>query len=288
VRAIDSTDNAGAPAARTFTVDTVAPDTQITGGPSGTTSASAATFTFSSSEAGSAFLCTLDGSTTACTSPKGYSGLDDGEHTFSVVARDAAGNADASAATSTWTIEDSAPPDTRITGGPSGTAMARDVSFEFTSSAAGATFECALDGSGFSACTSPKAYTALGGGDHTFSVRSTAGASTDPTPATRTFTVADPGGEVRGSSPRIEVATGKLKLKKIKPIAVATVACVDGTCRVSSSSAVLTVGKRKFPLKLTAPAEIAPANSATVTAALNGKAKKALAKAGKGRLTASL
>ena len=288
VRATDSTGNIGAAAPRSFTVDTVAPGTQITGGPSGTTSAGNATFTFNSTEPGSSFVCTLDGSATACTSPKSYSGLDDGEHTFSVVARDAAGNDDASPATSTWTIAGSAPPDTQITGGPSGTVGSPNVSFRFTSSSAGATFECALDGSSFSACTSPRAYTGLTSGEHTFAVRSATGASTDPTPATRAFTVAATGGRDRGSSPKIEMATGKLKLKKIKPIQVATVACVDGTCTVSSSSATLTVGKRKFTLKLTAPAEIAPASSAPITAKLKGKAKKALAKKGKGKLAVSL
>jgi hypothetical protein len=88
--------------------DTTAPDTAIDSGPSDGT-ATDATFTFHSTEAGSTFACQLDGASwSACTSPKSYSGLPAGQHTFSVRATDAAGNTDASPATGTWTITASA------------------------------------------------------------------------------------------------------------------------------------------------------------------------------------
>ena len=45
-----------------------------------------------------------------CSSPKAYSALSTGSHTFSVRATDAAGNVDASPATRTWTIQADAPP----------------------------------------------------------------------------------------------------------------------------------------------------------------------------------
>ena len=86
-------------------VDTTPPDTTITSGPSGTTSSTTASFEFSSSEGGSTFECQLDqGAFAGCTSPKSYSGLAPGSHTFSVRATDAAGNVDPTPATSTWTI----------------------------------------------------------------------------------------------------------------------------------------------------------------------------------------
>ena len=85
---------------------------------------------------------------------------------------------------------DTTPPETTIDSGPTGTVSASSVSFAFSSSEAGGTFECKLDGAAHSACTSPKDYTNLSNGSHTFEVRATdAAGNTDATPATRTFTL---------------------------------------------------------------------------------------------------
>ncbi|MEJ7786906.1 MAG: Ig-like domain-containing protein, partial [Solirubrobacteraceae bacterium] len=101
--------------------DTAAPDTSITAGPSGTINSTSASFSFSATEAGSGFECKLDaGAWAACSSPKELTGLSEGSHTFSVRAKDAAGNTDASEATRSFTV-DTAAPDTSITAGPSGT-----------------------------------------------------------------------------------------------------------------------------------------------------------------------
>jgi hypothetical protein len=86
---------------------------------------------------------------------------------------------------------DTAPPDTTIDSGPSGTINVADATFSFSASETGATFECRLDGSAYSACTSPKSYTNLSEGSHTLQVRATdAAGNTDATPAERTWTVA--------------------------------------------------------------------------------------------------
>jgi pectate lyase len=79
-------------------------------------------------------------------------------------------------------------PDTTITSGPPAITSSADARFEFTSEA-GAGFECSLDGGSFAACTSPKTYSGLTGGLHTFQVRASASGGIDPTPASYSWTV---------------------------------------------------------------------------------------------------
>lgn len=112
VRATDPAGNTdGTPATRTFTVDASPPDTAITSGPSGPTTARQPTFTFASSEAASTFECSVDSAALApCTSPATTAALADGGHTFSVRATDAAGNVDPSPATSAFVVTPSQPP----------------------------------------------------------------------------------------------------------------------------------------------------------------------------------
>lgn len=60
-----------------------APDTTITGGPSGTVAERTATFSFSSSQSRSTYECLLDtGKWISCTPPHTYTNLADGAHTF--------------------------------------------------------------------------------------------------------------------------------------------------------------------------------------------------------------
>jgi hypothetical protein len=82
-------------------------------------------------------------------------------------------------------------PNTTISSGPSGVVQPENVSFTFTSSETGSTFECSLDGVAYSACSSPKAYSGLASGSsHTFKVRALdAVGNQDQTPAERSFQV---------------------------------------------------------------------------------------------------
>jgi hypothetical protein len=110
VRAVDVAGNVESASSRTFTVDTAAPATTVDSQPADPTSATGATFTFSSSETGSTFECKLDvGSFVACSTPRSYSSLSDGSHTFEVRATDAAGNTDATPASFTWLVDTTAP-----------------------------------------------------------------------------------------------------------------------------------------------------------------------------------
>jgi fibronectin type III domain protein len=77
-------------------------------------------------------------------------------------------------------------PNTAITSGPGTYLRSTTATFKFSSSATGATFTCKLDGA-TTGCSSPKSYNGLAQGSHTFSVASTVGGMTDPTPAVRTF-----------------------------------------------------------------------------------------------------
>ena len=273
MRATDAAGNTDpTPASFTWTIDTAAPTRRSTP-PADPSTSTAASFSFSSSEPGSTFACQLDGGGySACTSPKSYTGLADGAHTFQVRATDAAGNTDPTPPSYLDHRHDRARHDDRHRArqpdqqhdAPASASRQRaglDLRlparrrrlrrlhqpqelqrprrrrphlpgarhrhrrqhrphpasspgrstppaptphrlrpavlderavrhFTFLASEAGSTFACQLDGGGYSACTSPKSYSGLADGSHTFQVRATDTAgNTDPTPASFTWTV---------------------------------------------------------------------------------------------------
>ena len=195
MRARDQAGNVDAtPATRSFTVDTQAPNTTITSGPSGPTNDSTPTFGFSSSQSGSSFECRVDSAAFApCSGPGAThtptTALSEGSHTFEVRAIDPAGNVDPTPATRSFTVDIQAP-DTTITSGPPNPTTDRTPTFTFTSTEAGSTFQCRLDSSNFAACSSPKTYSTQSFVSHTFQVRAIDPAGNiDPTPAAWTFTI---------------------------------------------------------------------------------------------------
>ena len=113
VRATDPAENTEAPATtRTFVVDVTAPETTVDSGPDGPTNERRPEFTFSSSEPGSTFKCRIDGAVYVTCGPSYTSPrLDDGAHTFEVIATDAASNADPTAASRSFVV-DTDPPNT--------------------------------------------------------------------------------------------------------------------------------------------------------------------------------
>ena len=124
-------------------------------------------FGFSADEPGSSFECRLDSAQAAdwaaCSSPKSYTNLPDGTHTFEVRATDGAGNTDPTPASRSFTIDTGAP-DTQIDSGPTGTTSNPSPSFGFSADEPGSSFECRLDSAqaaDWAACSSPKSYTNL-------------------------------------------------------------------------------------------------------------------------------
>src|SRR5215211_1068838 len=93
-----------------WTVDSMAPDTSIGSGPEGDVNSTGASFELGSDEGWVSFECRLDGGAfEPCPSPKQYTGLSDGPHTFEARATDLAGNADGSPASRSWTVDTVAP-----------------------------------------------------------------------------------------------------------------------------------------------------------------------------------
>jgi hypothetical protein len=132
--------------------DTTPPNTSISSGPASSTTSTSASFAFTSTEAGSSFECKLDsGSYTACTSPKAYSGVSVGSHQFSVRAKDAAGNVDATPAIQSWTVETIAVPPNEETSSPpsecTSTVTSTSAAQSAVSSAAAGSTICLTNGS---------------------------------------------------------------------------------------------------------------------------------------------
>ena len=80
-------------------------------------------------------------------------------------------------------------PDTTITSAPASATSSTGASFAFTATLTPATFTCKLDTGTAASCTTPKSYSGLAGGTHTFSVYATSGGAVDTTPATATWTI---------------------------------------------------------------------------------------------------
>ena len=190
VRATDADGSSDlAPATRQWTVDLTPPTTAIGGGPAAQTTTRDATFEFSSNEATATFACRLDdGPAEPCTAPRAYLDLADGPHTFGVAAVDAAGNADATPAVRSWTIE-TGPPQTTIVSAPPAQTASSAATFALAADEP-ATFSCRIDGGAWASCTSPATYAPLGDGVHVFEARATDSVSKlDETPASWSWTV---------------------------------------------------------------------------------------------------
>jgi hypothetical protein len=161
----------------------------ITGAPQNPTSSTSASFTFTG-ETGSTFECKLDASAYAsCTSPKNYTGLSFSSHTFRVRARK--GGKTSGDAVYTWTVSNDTtpPPVPSITSSPPSPTNSTGASFAFTDAETGVSFLCRVDAAAFAACTSPKVYSGLTPGAHTFQVKAKDAVGNQSVPASWTWAI---------------------------------------------------------------------------------------------------
>jgi hypothetical protein len=200
-----------------------APDTEIVSSVDGAgnavnndglTPSSSITFVLSASVAGvtaadiNNFECSLDGSSfSTCTNPAQFSGLSDGAHILEVTSIDNSGIRDLTPASFTWAV-DTVPPDTMIDSATDGnnitltdgssteftsitfTFSGTDTSIEEGEEVGINHFECSVDGSSFSTCTSPVQYDNISNGSHIVEIRTEDNAGNlDPSPSSFTWIV---------------------------------------------------------------------------------------------------
>jgi large repetitive protein len=161
-------------------LDTAAAATSVAAGPPARTDDRHAGFTLAGTDPQAVFTCALDGAApAACTSTPSYNNLPDAPHALLVAGTDRWGRP-ATAASYTWTVDQTAAPDwdpnapgTSIAASVRPATAQTDATFTLTASRAPATFACALDGGAFAACPATVAYRNLAGGDHALRVRAT-------------------------------------------------------------------------------------------------------------------
>lgn len=160
------------PTTATWTIDTDAPVAVLSGAPSGSTNATAATIVVSG-DGVAAYRASLDnaalGKATDPATPYVVGNLADGSHTVSVIARDAAGNWQATPTTATWTVDTTAPTPV-LAGLPSGTVNLATATITV---AEVAQYQYKIDENPWGPKTDaavPIVLTGLGNGSHTLAV----------------------------------------------------------------------------------------------------------------------
>jgi sugar lactone lactonase YvrE len=144
-----------------LTADALPPAPVILSNPSNPTTAVSATFTFSDTQNGVTFVCSIDLLPfSACSSGIVYPALSGGAHSFQVKAQDNLGHL-SEAAIYNWTVNEILVPVPLITSGPGHVTNAVTAAFDFTDTQSGVTFQCSLDGVAFTPCTSGISYSKL-------------------------------------------------------------------------------------------------------------------------------
>lgn len=178
---------------RMWTVDSIPPGSpSLSGTPANNAlvNTTAASFTFSATDANTiTYECNRDGAGyTACTSPDAFNVTGEGAHTFAVRAKDPAGNT-TNIGSRNWSI-DLTKPNTTLSQNIITATNQTSVTFTYSSTEAGSTFSCTLDGVARSCTGTSHTITGLSTASHTFSIAAVdAAGNIDASPATHAFVV---------------------------------------------------------------------------------------------------
>ena len=223
---------------RVISPDTLAPNTTIGDKPDELTLATDATFTFTANEDVSAFWCQLDSEPAMlCTSPAEYEALPIGEHTFKVHGIDLVGNVENTPATYTWEVGS----DTEAPVATIDNAAGMTFTFSATDNVPGTlTFQCSIDALAYATCASPKTYTGLAAGAHTFSVRATDSHGNVSTPVTVAFDAPDtiaPNTELGAELPAATTSSRSASFEFAGTDDYSAAATLDFECRLDAGGA---------------------------------------------------
>jgi hypothetical protein len=261
---LSGTDGAGNVATQSYswTINTVTPALAITAEPPNPSTSTTAQFQFTTGNSVTV-TCQLDsGAAGACTSPKSYTGLADGSHTFTLRGTNSAGTTTTDAYT--WTV-DATPPSVSITSAPAAITNATTAQFQFTVTGA-TTVTCQLDTGTPAACTSPWSYTGLADGSHTFAlVASDAAGNTTTKTATWTVDTMPPTLSIT-SSPADPSASTSAQVAFTVSGATSVTCSLDGAAATACTSPVSYSGLADGSHTVTVKAVDAAGNSTTKTA----------------------
>jgi uncharacterized repeat protein (TIGR02059 family) len=170
-----------------WAVNTTAPT--IDSFPPSLTSSSTATFGFTRTlGANEHFECRVDaGSWATCSSPMTYNAVPTGAHQFDVSVVDGGGNR-GTIVSRGWTVGAGPLAAPTITGAPDNVSNSPTAVFVFSSPNADH-YECRLDTPTWTTCSSPKSYSGLSSGPHTFIVRAVDSGNNPGLITTRTWTI---------------------------------------------------------------------------------------------------
>lgn len=183
----------------------------VTTTPAKASSSTSATFGWVTA-VGTTYTCSLDGSGyTACASPKAYTGLAQGQHTFALKAR--LNNGRPATYSYGWAV-DTVPPAPPVVSPVPGPTRSTTASVQFSDSDVSVTgFTCSLDGGAAAACTSPQPFSGLAEGPHTVLV--TAHDAAGNTAGSSVSWVVD------GTAPHLPVLTGPASPTNVRDASVA-------------------------------------------------------------------